>query len=113
MGAHDSMTTALTVAYLLCFQLCAIPSIVRVVRRRSSTDLSVWREWLLLIGVACQFLVMWLTGADWRVQVSPLLSGVSVGVLLIIIYRFRSRADLATTLPSTAKIAKHTVFLSQ
>jgi hypothetical protein len=83
------MTDLLTIVYLACFQACAWPSIVRVCRRRSSADLSIWRELLIICGVSCQFAVMMLTGASWRVWLSPLFSGASVIVMLVTIYRFR------------------------
>lgn len=83
------MITALTVVYLLCFQAAALPAIRRVWARRSSADLSIWREVTLLAGIVTQFGVMVLTGADWRVRISPLCSGVSIGVLLIVIWRHR------------------------
>jgi hypothetical protein len=82
---------ALSIAYLVCFQACAIPSIARIIRRGSSADLSVWREWLLVVGVTCQYMVMTLTGTSWYVRVSPILSLCSVGTLLWSIYRFRHR----------------------
>lgn len=63
---------------------------VRIIRRGSSGDLSIWREYLLLAGVTAQFLVMILTGADWRVWLSPVLSGLNVLVLLFCIQRYRA-----------------------
>ena len=75
------MITALTVVYLACFQLCAIPAIIRIVRRRSSGDLSLVREGLLLCGITAQFSVMLLTGVRWQVWVSPLASLINVVVL--------------------------------
>lgn len=81
----------LTLIYLACFQACAIPAIVRVFRRGSSADLSLWREWLLLAGVSAQFAVMTLTGASWYVKISPIASGLSVGGLLLAIYWFRRK----------------------
>lgn len=78
-----------TLIYLAAFQGCAWPGIVRMVRRGSSADLSIWREVLLLIGVSAQFTVMRLTGARWQVFVSPLCSGVSVLVMLSVILWFR------------------------
>jgi len=83
------MTDILAFLYLACFQFCALPAIVRVCRRKSSEDLSVWREWLLVVGVSAQFVVMWQTGADWRVIVSPVLSGISIVSLLGAIYWYR------------------------
>lgn len=80
----------LTALYILCFQCCAIPGIVRVMRRGTSQDLSVWREVLLLVGVTAQFGVMQLTGAAWQVWISPLLSGTSVLIMLATILRYRS-----------------------
>jgi hypothetical protein len=84
------MTTFLTLVYLTCFQTCAWFSIARVWRRRSSSDLSLWREWFLIVGVTAQFAVMWRTGADWRVLISPIASGTSIAALLYVVYRFRS-----------------------
>lgn len=84
------MLEALTVVYLLCFQCAAIPAMTRLVRRRSSSDLSVWREWLVLAGVAAQLAVYVGVGVrDWRVLVSPVASGASVAALLALIYRYR------------------------
>lgn len=84
------MTTALTLLYLLLFQACAVPQIVRLVRRRSSGDMSVWREWLLLLGIGVQLAVFVLAGVrDWRVLVSPIASGSSIAVLLLLVYRYR------------------------
>jgi hypothetical protein len=84
------MVNLLTLAYLILFQACAWPSIVRIVRRRHSADLSAWREILLLVGVSCQFAVMWQTGAAWQVILSPVASGTSIAVLLALIWRYRS-----------------------
>jgi hypothetical protein len=82
--------TTLTVLYLAAFQLCAVPAIVRMRRRKTSADLSVWREALLLVGVTGQFAVMILTAADWRVWLSPLATFVSVGVLYYHIWKYRA-----------------------
>jgi hypothetical protein len=79
----------LTVFYVACFQLAAWPAIVRIARRKSSADLSVWREWLVLTGVAVQAVVMVKTGASWAVLVSPLASALSLGTLLAVVYRHR------------------------
>ncbi len=83
------MKNGLTALYLSCFAACGWPSVARVIRRGSSADLSVWREWLLLVGVCAQFSVMRLDGAHWQVWLSPLNSFVSVAVLLAAIYRYR------------------------
>lgn len=83
------MTLFLTAIYLACFQACGWFAVARVMRRGSSADLSTWREWLLLIGVTAQFCVMILTGASWYVLISPIASGLSVGSLLVCIYRYR------------------------
>jgi hypothetical protein len=88
--------TLLTLVYIACFQLCALPSLVRIRRRQSSADLSVWREWLLIVGVCAQFAVMLSAGVPWQVWISPVLSLVSVSVLLGHIYWFRAdRAEVA------------------
>lgn len=81
--------TLLALAYLACFQACAIPSIVRLRRRKTSADLSVWREWLLLVGVSLQFALMRQTGSPWQVWISPVLSFISVSALLGHIYWYR------------------------
>lgn len=83
------MIALATACYLACFQAAAVPAMLRVMRRRSSADLSTWREWLLLAGVAIQFGVMWATGASWYVLVSPLVSAGSLGALLVVVYRHR------------------------
>ena len=84
------MKNLLTLLYLACFAACGWPSVVRVIRRGSSADLSVWREWLLLCGVCAQFAVMRLDGATWHVWLSPINSFLSVGILLVAIYRYRA-----------------------
>ena len=83
------MIVFLTVLYVGLFQAAAIPAIVRCARRKSSRDLSVWREWIVLAGVGVQFCVMWLTGASWAVLISPVTSAVSLLILLTVIYRHR------------------------
>ncbi len=83
------MITALTVAYLLCFQCAAWPAIARIIRRGSSADLSVWREWLVLAGVVAQFAVFYLTGSGWEVLISPLVSGATLVAMLAVIYWHR------------------------
>ena len=85
------MIGTLSLIYLLAFQLCAVPAIIRVVRRQSSGDLSLWREAFLLIGVSAQFAVMTLTGASWWVRISPLASGLNVALLLGAICWYRRR----------------------
>lgn len=85
----SDLTTLLTFAYLAAFQLCALPAILRIRRRRSSDDLSLWREVLLLFGVACQFAVMVATHADPRVWISPIATATSVAVLLAHEYYYR------------------------
>lgn len=82
--------TLLVVFYVVCFQVCAWPAIVRLRRRRSSADLSVWREWLLIVGVSAQFAVMRQMGVPWQIWISPVLSLVSLSVLLGHIYWFRA-----------------------
>ena len=83
------MISALTVLYLCCFQLCAWPAIVRIVKRGSSKDLSVWREALVITGASAQLVVMAATGADWRVVLSPMATIINVAVLLVVIWRYR------------------------
>jgi len=83
------MIELLTVVYLGCFQAAAVPSIVRIWRRQSSADLSVWREWLVLTGIAVQLVVFWSLDAHWLVLISPIASAVSLGTLLSVIYWHR------------------------
>lgn len=89
------MTGILTLGYVLCFQCCAWPALIRMYRRRSSADLSVWREVLLLIGVGCQFAVMWRTDAAWQVLISPVVSAMNLGVVLYGIRHFRGQTRQA------------------
>jgi hypothetical protein len=89
MDTDHRLLLGLTATYLICFQGCAWPAIVRVCRRKSSVDLSYWREILLLVGVSCQLAVMLLTGAVWLVWLSPIASAVSVAALLAVIWRYR------------------------
>ena len=83
------MNTLLACVYLTCFQLCAIPAIVRIWRRKSSADLSIYREILLLVGASTQFVLMLRTGAAWQVAVSPVATIINVAVLLAVIARYR------------------------
>jgi predicted membrane protein len=81
---------AATVLYLVCFQCAAAPAIFRILKRRTSSDLSTWREWLLLCGVCVQFGVMWASGVrSWAVLASPIVSACSLLTLLIVVYRHR------------------------
>ena len=83
--------TLLTIGYVSCFQLAAAPAVVRIVKRRSSADLSIWRELLLLCGVGLQLTVFLMLGVtDWRVLISPIMSGLSVAVLLGLVARYRN-----------------------
>jgi hypothetical protein len=90
--------TILALFYLTCFAACAVPSIVRIRRRGTSSDLSVWREWLVLLGVSVQLVVMMRAGVPWQVWISPVMSFTSVSVLLGHIYWFRGeRSDIVAT----------------
>jgi len=79
----------LTVAYLACLQGGAWPAIAKVLRRQSADDLSLWREALIIMGCGCQLAVMLLTGADWRVMLSPIGSIGSVSVLIVVVWKIR------------------------
>lgn len=79
----------LAALYVACFQAAAVPAIVRIYRRKSSADCSVWREWLVLSGIAIQIAVFVHEQATWPVLISPIASGVSLSSLLFIVYRFR------------------------
>ena len=87
--ATQHVVYALTLVYLALFQLSAWPSIGHVIRRQSSADLNLWREGLLLTGVAAQFCVMWLTDARWPVLIGPIASAASLTILVIVAKRFR------------------------
>ena len=83
------MTTFLTVVYVAAFQCCAIPAIVRIVRRGSSADLSFWREGLIMLGASTQLIVMILTGANWRVVISPVATLINLAVLTAVMWKYR------------------------
>ncbi len=83
------MIPVLTIAYLACFQACGWFAIARILKRQSSADLSVWREWLLLAGVAIQVVVFASENATWPVLISPIASGISLSTLLAVVYKFR------------------------
>jgi len=83
------MITAIVVFQIACYQVCAVPSIARIVRRRSSADLSIWREVLIICGACAQLSVMFLTGAAWQVKISPILSLANICVLLGVILWYR------------------------
>lgn len=85
--------TLLAFVYLAAFQFCAAPAAIRVVRRKSSDDLSVWREWLLLFGCSVQLVVMLRTGAAIQIIVSPIATMISVSVLLYVIRRYRTQSN--------------------
>lgn len=83
------MIAALTVCYLACFSLAAVPGIRRIIRRKSSGDCSLWREWLVLAGVVTQLAVFTLEHATWPVLVSPIASGISLSTLIAVTLRYR------------------------
>lgn len=85
------MISALVLFQIACYQVCAVPSIARIVRRGSSADLSVWREVLIICGACAQLSVMFATGAAWQVKISPILSMANIGVLLAVILWYRRR----------------------
>lgn len=87
------MNTLIACVYLACFQGCAIPSIVRIVRRKSSGDLSLWREALLMTGASLQLIVMVRTGAAWQVWLSPVATLINLAVLTTVIVRFRKQGE--------------------
>jgi hypothetical protein len=92
-GAQE-VTTALTIAFLVSFQLAAVPAMVRIVKRKSSQDLSYWREVVLLAGISFQ-LAAWIGSGvtEWKVLISPIASGLSVLILLGLILRYRGTND--------------------
>jgi hypothetical protein len=90
------MLTLAACLYVACFQACAIPAILRIRRRRSSDDLSIWRELLILAGASLQLGVMLHAGSPWQVWFSPVATMLNVGTLLVIILRYRVRAAHGT-----------------
>ena len=83
------MIAALTFAYLACFTLSAAPGIVRVIRRRSASDLSLWHLGLVFCGVCIQLAVFVMEDASPYVLASPITSGLSIGTLIAVAIRFR------------------------
>lgn len=83
------MIAILTVAYLACFQIAAIPAVIRIIKRRSSADCSLWREGLVFVGVCIQLAVFLMADASPYVLASPITSGVSIGTLIAVTLRFR------------------------
>jgi hypothetical protein len=87
-----SIVTVLTLIQIACYQLCAVPGILRIVRRKSSADLSVWREALIISGACFQLVATYLAGAPWQLFMSPITSICSVGTMLgVIVYYRRPR----------------------
>lgn len=84
-----TLVNVLTAFYLLCIAVCGWPSIYRIVKRGKSADLSVWQYVILLVAVTAQFTVMLLTGANWRVWLSPINTGISALTTLVLIVRYR------------------------
>jgi len=78
-----------TIIQIACYQLCALPSIVRIVKRKSSGDLSIWREVLILCGAGFQMTAMALAHVKPIIFASPITSVVSVTTVLIIILKYR------------------------
>lgn len=83
------MKDLLTAVYMACFAACGWPAIYRLYRRKSSADLSYWREVLLLVGVTTQFSVMMIEGVGWHVFISPINTFFSVVCTLIAIWWYR------------------------
>lgn len=81
------MTLALL--YVALFQCAAIPQIIRIIKRRSSGDCSLWREGFVLAGVLVQLAVFLKANVGPEVLISPIASGVSIGTLICVTLRFR------------------------
>lgn len=84
-----SLLLVCTILQITCFQLCGLPSIVRMVRRKSSGDLSIWREVLLLCGIVCQLTAMALAKVHWLIVLSPIASFLSIATVLGLILWYR------------------------
>lgn len=83
------MIPLLTACYLACFIGAAWPAIARIIRRKSSVDCSLWREWLVLCGVLIQLGVFVAEQASWPVLVSPIASGIGLSTLIAVTLRYR------------------------
>ncbi len=83
------MIAALAVVQVCLFQMAAWPAAARIIRRKSSADCSLWREWLVLVGVVLQLIVMWHDGSGILVLASPISSLVSLSVLISVTYWYR------------------------
>jgi len=84
-----SLADWFTVGYVACFQACGWPAVIRIWRRGSSADLSIWREALVISGCLCQLVVMWETNADWRIFMGPFGTLFSVIILTVTVLKFR------------------------
>lgn len=84
-----SLVSVLATLHVLCVATCGLPAIYRVWQRKSSTDLSLGREILLIAGIAAQISVMVLTDADWRVFLGPVFSLLSIGTLAGVVLWYR------------------------
>ena len=80
-----------TLFYLACFQACAWPQVIRIIRRGTAGDLSLWREALIVAGCLGQIYVMVHTGADWHVFVGPFGTLVSLGILTGVVLKYRGK----------------------
>ncbi len=84
-----SLVTLLTTIQILCYQACAWPGIARIIKRKSSSDLSIWREVLILTGASFQIAATYHAHAPWQLFMSPVSSMMSVGTMLGIILYYR------------------------
>lgn len=88
------MIIIFTLLQILCYQLCAVPGIYRIIKRRSSEDLSIWREILILSGASFQLMVFLLANAPPILYASPVTSIISVSIMLAVILGHRVRPNL-------------------
>jgi hypothetical protein len=86
-----TLAAILTAVQIFCYQACAVPGIMRIVKRKSSEDLSIWREILILIGASFQMGAMYLTNTNPLIFASPITSMLSVGMMLGVILYYRRK----------------------
>lgn len=89
MAADLRLALVLTVLQVFCFQIAAIPGVVRIVRRQRSADLSMWREILLLVGVGFQVGAFFVAAAAWPLYLSPVTTAIGASALLWVIRKYR------------------------
>lgn len=86
-----TLVLILTICQITCYQLCVVPGMIRIIKRRSSEDLSIWREILILSGATFQLMVFYMANAAPVLYASPVTSTASVTLMLLTILWYRER----------------------